>query len=57
VMQIHLISEMVKEGISDEQQDLMKVIKEISEPTPVIPAGKSIPEKKVEKKKPTVKVK
>jgi len=47
VMQIQLISEMVKAGISNEQQDLMKVIKEINEPTPKpIPEGKPIPVKK-----------
>ena len=45
--QIELISEMVKAGISEEQQDLMKVIKEINEPPPpLIPTGRPIPEKK-----------
>jgi len=44
--QIQLISKMVKEGISDEQQDVMKVVKEINEPTPKpIPTGKPIPVK------------
>ena len=45
--QIELIGEMVKSGISDEQQDLMKVVKEIAEPAPnPIPAGEPIPVKK-----------
>ena len=45
--QIELIGEMVKAGISEEQQDLMKVVKEINEPTPLpVPQGKPIPKKK-----------
>ena len=41
--QIQLIGEMVKAGISDEQQDLMKVVKDINEPpAKEIPAGKPI---------------
>ena len=49
--QIQLIGEMVKAGISDEQQDLMKVVKKIDEPAPKpIPAGKPIPVKPTRKR-------
>ena len=44
--QIQLINEMVSAGISEEQKDLMKVVKDINEPAAKeIPAGKPIPGK------------